>query len=97
MSKSLTWKIVDGSERKSARVECALVIVAFCAILLTIVTLARALQHYHLSDNAAPKATRSVVVRGLGVEHLAQGGTVQAPATGAADGASSPQQMTISQ
>lgn len=52
------------NKRRSALVEYALVIAAFCAILITIVVLARSLQGHHVSDNAAHQAAPYALVRG---------------------------------
>lgn len=50
--------------RRSVFIEYALIVAVFCAILLAIVIFARAIQTYHLADNATPETARYAIADG---------------------------------
>lgn len=51
-------------KRRNAMVEYALVLAAFCAILIAIVAIAQALRAHHSADNATRQAAPYALVRG---------------------------------
>jgi hypothetical protein len=55
---------ITRGKQKRTQVEYALIVVTFCAILLAIVILARAIHGHHFVDNGTRQVTQYAAVRG---------------------------------
>jgi Flp pilus assembly protein TadG len=66
-------RVAPDRQSRTALVEYALIAVAFCAILLTIVTMSKALRPSHSVDNAARDAARYAVAHDSACAGLTSG------------------------